>query len=60
MGFLMPKAKTQTVVQKSTPAATEEKKDTAKAKARLLETEGGSNGAEIANKQGASVRRIFG
>jgi len=50
---------------KSTPAyqtssADTEKKDTAKAKARLLETQGQNNGAELNANQGQSVRRIFG
>ena len=48
-----------TVVQQTAPA-TEEKKDTAKAKSRLLETEGGNKGAQLQTEQGRSVRRIFG
>jgi hypothetical protein len=47
-----------TVIQSS--PAKEEKKDTAKAKSRLLETEGGNKGAELQAQQGRSVRRIFG
>ena len=43
-----------------TGQAQEEKKDAASAKARLLETEGKNLGAELNNKQGQSVRRIFG
>jgi hypothetical protein len=50
--------KTQTVVQQQ--PAQEEKKDTAKAKSRLLETEGGNKGAELQAQQGRSIRRIFG
>ena len=48
--------KTQVVTQ----PATEEKKDTAKAKSRLLETEGGNKGAQLSAEQGRSIRRIFG
>jgi hypothetical protein len=50
--------KTQTVVQQQ--PVQEEKKDTAKAKSRLLETEGGNKGAELQAQQGRSIRRIFG
>lgn len=42
------------------PTANAEKEVSAKAKARLLETEGGNNGSELQSKQGQSVRRIFG
>ena len=50
--------KTQ-VVQQTQPAQ-EEKKETAKAKSRLLETQGGNKGAELQAQQGQSIRRIFG
>ena len=50
-----------TVVQQTAPApAQEEKKETAKAKSRLLETQGGNKGAELQAQQGQSIRRIFG
>lgn len=39
--------------------ADKEKKETAKAKSRLLETEGGNNGAQLNSQQGRSVRRVF-
>jgi hypothetical protein len=48
-----------TVVQQTAPAQ-EEKKETAKAKSRLLETQGGNKGAELQAQQGQSIRRIFG
>lgn len=58
------KPKTQTIVQESAPSttasATEEKKETAAKKSRLLETQGGNKGAELSAQQGQSVRRIFG
>ena len=41
-------------------AATEEKKDTAAKKARLVETEGGNKGSELNTSQGKSVRKVFG
>ncbi|MDY6358434.1 MAG: hypothetical protein SPL73_05685 [Cyanobacteriota bacterium] len=47
-------------VQPTTQQATEEKEDTAKAKARLLETEGKNKGVELNAQQGRSVRRVFG
>ena len=50
---------TPVAVQAQTQAK-EEKKDAARAKARLLETEGKNLGAELNNKQGQSVRKIFG
>ena len=58
--FSKPKQVTQTVAQEATSSATEEKKETAKAKSRLLETQGGNKGAELNAQQGQSVRRIFG
>lgn len=42
-----------------TQTADKEKEETAKAKARLLETEGGNKGSELNQSQGRSVRRIF-
>lgn len=51
------KPKTQVVTQ--TSDADKEKEQAAK-KQRLLETEGGNKGAELALNQGQSVRRIFG
>lgn len=57
---LFSRPSTQTVVKETTAPATEEKKDTAKAKARLLGTEGGNKGAELNAQQGQSIRRIFG
>lgn len=53
-------APAETYNSQSTTAATEEKKETAKAKARLLETQGANKGAELNAQQGRSVRRIFG
>jgi hypothetical protein len=41
-------------------SAKKEKEDTAKAKARLLETEGKNNGEELKSEEGKSVRRVFG
>lgn len=38
----------------------EEKKDTAKAKQRLLATDGKANGAELNAAQTKSVRKVFG
>ncbi len=58
--FSKPKTVTQPVVEQSTSSATEEKKETAKAKSRLLETQGGNKGAELQAQQGRSIRRIFG
>lgn len=43
-----------------TSASSEEKKDTAKAKQRLLATEGKANGEELNAAQGKSVRKVFG
>ena len=43
-----------------TVASTEEKKDTAKAKQRLLATDGKANGAELNLSQTKSVRKVFG
>jgi len=57
---LFSRPSTQTVVRESTAPATEEKKETAKAKSRLLETSGGNKGAELNAQQGQSIRRIFG
>lgn len=56
--FGRPKSVTYTTPAQT--SATEEKKDTAKAKSRLLETEGGNKGAELSDGQGKSLRRIFG
>jgi len=39
--------------------AKNEKEDAAKVKARLLETEGKNNGAELQSGEGRSIRRIF-
>lgn len=58
MGFFS-KPKTQYVTQETT-ASTEEAKETAAKKQRLLETQGGNKGAELIAQQGKSVRRIFG
>nr|DAN07839.1 MAG TPA: hypothetical protein [Caudoviricetes sp.] len=44
----------------ATSASSEEKKDTAKAKQRLLATEGKANGEELNAAQGKSVRKVFG
>ena len=55
--------KTKTVeVQPAQTTATEEKKETQEAvkKARLLETKGQNKGAELAQNQGQSLRKIFG
>lgn len=54
------KTVSQPAVQQATSSATEEKKETAKAKSRLLETQGGNKGAELQSQQGQSIRRIFG
>ncbi len=40
--------------------ADEEQKETAKAKARLLETQGQNKGAELQVNQGQSIRKVFG
>lgn len=55
---LFSKPKTQYVTQE-TKASTEEAKETAAKKQRLLETQGGNNGSELSAQQGKSVRRIF-
>lgn len=49
--------KTVTVTQNTQDA---EKEAAPAKKQRLLETEGGNKGAELAMSQGQSVRRIFG
>ena len=49
----------QNVEYVQTPASTQEKAETAKAKSRLLETQGGNKGSELLAEQGRSVRRIF-
>jgi len=55
-----PKTVSQPAVQQATSSATDEKKETAKVKSRLLETQGGNKGAELNAQQGQSIRRIFG
>ena len=55
---LFSKPKTQYVTQE-TKASTEEAKETAAKKQRLLATQGGSNGSELSAQQGKNVRRIF-
>lgn len=59
MGNVFGKTKTVTQI---VPSLEEEKKDTekAKAKARLLFTEGGDKGAQLNEKQGSSIRKVFG
>jgi hypothetical protein len=52
--FSSPKTVTQKV-----SSAKKEKEETAKAKSRLLETEGKNNGATLNAQQGQSVRKIF-
>lgn len=57
------KPKVQKVYESSqTDATDKEASSTAEVakKQRLLETEGGNKGAQIAGNQGQSVRRIFG
>ena len=55
MGFF---SKPKKVVA-STADADKEKNDAAKIKARLLETEGGALGSELAQNQGRNLRKIF-
>lgn len=55
--FAKPESVKYTAVQSS---AEDERKNTAKAKSRLLETEGKNNGAEVNAEQGRSVRKVFG
>lgn len=57
MGFFG-KKKSVNTASEDISAATKEKDSTAAQKQRLLETEGGQQGAEIT--KGQSVRRIFG
>lgn len=56
---LFSKPKT-TYVTQETSSSSEEAKETAAKKQRLLETQGGNKGAELNAQQGKSVRRIFG
>ena len=53
------KPKTQYVTQE-VEKANEEQKETAKAKSRLLETEGQNKGTQLQASQGQSIRKIFG
>ncbi len=56
--FSKPKVKAEQT--QDTTASTEEAKETAAKKQRLLETQGGNKGAELQANQGRSIRRIFG
>ena len=58
MGLFGGGSKVNYVTQQTKSADKEAEK--AKAKQRLLETEGKANGAELNANQGRSVRRIFG
>ena len=58
MGFFS-KPKTQYVTQETTESS-EEAKETAAKKQRLLATQGGKKGELLGSSQGQSVRRIFG
>jgi len=53
-------SKPQSVVYSSAQSdAEKEKKDTAAAKSRLLETEGENNGSQLNSSQGRSIRKVF-
>lgn len=53
------KSKTIDTASSQATQATEEK-ETAKQKARLLETEGQNKGAQLQANQGQSIRKVFG
>lgn len=59
MGIFGGGRKTQVITQE-TQKAEEEKKESAKAKARLLGTEGENKGAQLQAGQGQSIRKVFG
>lgn len=58
MGFFKT-PKTNYVTQETTESS-DEVKDTAAKKLRLIETQGGNKGVQLGASQGQSVRRVFG